>query len=1153
MYSKTWAGALIRMKAIDGGLSGEARGALGQQAPTASSPSPPSLPAHVCQARESASLHLSLPLTTPLQPFPSLTGSLFPPSHAFVYGQLGHLNGEHEYATYMRVHLMFPQLSPPPCVLAVGCSSRALQTTTPPPQTHTYREFASTFFLFLFLRTARLAMGGKQGGDGATRATFTPLPSAADAATTKADAWMDALWEIHCGAPLSGAVRYTDAIVETMWEVFQPLLNELDVYPLAIADVQPEMVTATTAATVPFTDLIVLRLIESAAPAMHGHRQRGGDHGDVEEDPQNETGNALTPVMRAALLEQPCIVLALVEFFTAVWLYQYEARKLGTPKDTKHGKRRNDDGGAQHTTCATVASTSSRAQALRRVYAAVNGHVRHATPFDHIGAAQLGRMLTIKGTAVRMSPARISCVCMSYRCGHCGVVKKQTTQDGVLTYPGPCASARCRGYKWTPLTDQAVCEEVQLLRLQEHTTFFDASSSLASPSGGSGVTQQHSGGGSRRMGSGGGMHVMIEVELRVPWLDTVTVGDCVCVCGILETRRGEGKQGGGMQQVCLRARAVRSLRSQGTSASSPSLSSIAALQRRQRDGALFSTTTGAGGYRNGPWRLAHEGGATTFAEETRTSVSLHVDDEGDAENELMRGTAAQLGGVRPETIAAAAAASAVTALPAGARVTFSTGLDTWSAEETGRFYEVARHPQWFARLTASVAPSIFGMEMVKQALLLAIVGGNREKNGGETRSSIHVLLVGDPGLGKSQLLRAACAVAPRSAFVCAHTSSSCGLTMTLTRDPVSGETTFEAGAVVHGDGGITCLDEIDKGVQEHKALLEVMEQETVSLAKAGMIFSMPVRTSILAAGNPIGGRLDVSKSLAANVNLSPALLSRFDIIACLCHPHGTSGKAQQALTDHVLQWHRRGPAGVNDGEGGGDGGGGGRGHGAGSLPLPLVQRFLLFCRSQCQPTLCREACDVLQAHYLAQRQHLPEPQYEFAHGATGSCAGAEAGRRSGTGNVSGPPPRAALGLEATVTPRYLQALIRVSEARAKLELRHVVTREDAEYAVWLLQSCLHSFNGLAASGSAAVGGAAGSTDAGEGRRPAKLNQRDAVLRRLKLAIVEENGGVNLFTEQAILDVCEAVGCRSAVTMLHQLNEHGFLLQKGSNRYCLRGC
>lgn len=972
-----------------------------------------------------------------------------------------------------------------------------------------------------------------------------------------ANAWMDALWELHCGCPLAGAVRYTDPIVESMWDVFQPLLSQLDVYPLSIPEATPASVNTSTAATVAFTDFIVLSLVDTTAAAStssaHGRRMHrpadGMDDVAGDEDGSGGLGNPLTPVMRTALLNQPKIVLALIEFFTAVWLYQYETRRA-----------------ASHTP-----------PALRRLYAAVSGDVRRATPFDHLGAAQLGRLLTIKGTIVRMSPTRISCLRMAYRCGHCGVVKEQATEDGVLTYPGPCASARCRGYKWAPLTEQAVCEEVQLLRLQEHTTFFDASPSPNSNgSGHSSNKSERGGSATSNNGNNGGMHVMIEVELRPPWLDTVTVGDCVCVCGILETRRGEGKQGGGMQQVCLRARAVHGLRNHGSSTSSGGGGCGAAvLQHRQRTaGSLFTNVIGGmgagGGGVDDPWRLTRNGsgglnGLLGNASEEEGKLAVEAEENPDGE-------AVQRRHVPPPR----GAAAFLTSLP-------GSGLDSWSAEETGRFYEMARHPQWFARLTGSVAPSIFGMELVKQAVLLAIVGGTRDKNGGETRSSIHLLLVGNPGLGKSQLLRAACAVAPRSAFVCAHTSSSCGLTMTLTRDPVSGETTFEAGAVVHGDGGITCLDEIDKGVQEHKALLEVMEQETVSLAKAGMIFSMPVHTSVLAAGNPIGGSFDVSKSLAANVNLSPALMSRFDIIACLRNPHGTSGKAQQALTDHVLLWHRRGAqnSSGDDGSGragddrasplsGGSSGRAGHRHAA-SLPLSLVRRFLLFCRSQCQPTLCAEASEVLQAHYLAQRQHLPEPQYGFPGGGRSggdACEGgdgrySESGRGSAfssnyTGGAGGINSGGAshtntpMGMEGTVTPRYLQALIRVSEARAKLELRHEVTREDAQYAVQLLQSCLHSFDGLAAPGSAAVGAAGGNTSEG-GKKSGKLNQRDAVLQQLKRMIVEDNGGSNLFTEQTILDVCEAVGCRNAPAMFRQLSEFGFLLQKGGSTYCLRGC
>ncbi|KAK7196413.1 DNA replication licensing factor MCM8 [Novymonas esmeraldas] len=902
-------------------------------------------------------------------------------------------------------------------------------------------------------------------------------------------AWMEALWELHCGVPLAGAVRYTDAIVETMWELFSPLLSGLDRHPLAAAEVMPESVTATTAATTPLTDLVALRLVEPGPASTAAQRHRNSSStagvGDDADSADGGVGTPLTPVMRAALLERPRIVLALLEFFVAVWLHQHTAQQ---PPPSSSA--------AAAAAAAAAAPAAQSPPLLRHVYAAVSGEARSAIPFDHIGAAQLGRLLAVRGTVVRMSPTRISCVRMSYRCGHCGVVVEVATEDGVLVYPGPCPSGRCRGLRWTPLTDVAVCEEVQLLRLQEYSSCFDTSSTSSPAASRCGGAEGGSQGGNG--GSGGGMHVMIEVELRPPWLDAVTVGDGVFVCGVLETRRSEGKKGGGMQQVCLRARGIRGLRSHGaaTMSSAPSSAGVRALHHLQRSG----------------------GGRVEEAEQ----------------DNVVSG-----GGPTAITAAAAAAAAATssstttttTAAAATAAAAAASSVECWSAEEAGRLYEVARHPHWFARLTASVAPSIFGMEEVKEALLLAIVGGNRDKNGGETRSSIHVLLVGDPGLGKSQLLRAACAVAPRSAFVCAHTSSSCGLTITLTRDPVSGETTFEAGAVVHGDGGITCLDEIDKGVQEHKALLEVMEQETVSLAKAGMIFSMPVRTSVLAAGNPIGGRFDTSKSLAANVNLSPALLSRFDIIACLRNPHGNSAKVQQALTDHVLQWHRRGTGGDGDGVGGGGGGAArrtGGGGGGGALPLALVQRFLIFCRAQCQPTLCRDACDVLRAHYLAQRRHVSEP-----HTHTASSAATVAG-----------------GLDTSaVTPRYLQALIRVSEARAKLELRDEVTREDAEYAVQLLQSCLHSFDGLTAAAAAAAGG----TSADSGKKATKLNQRDAVLQRLKLAIVEDNGGVNLFTEQAILDVCEAVGCRSASMMLRQLSEYGFLLQKSGSRYCLRGC
>ncbi|KEG14009.1 putative DNA replication licensing factor, putative,minichromosome maintenance protein-like protein [Trypanosoma grayi] len=637
-------------------------------------------------------------------------------------------------------------------------------------------------------------------------------------------------------------------------------------------------------------------------------------------------GDVLNQAMRNALVSQPYIVVPLLEFFRAVLSCQQQER--------------------EH---------QMGAVGSWRVVCSVVGDDTCATSFDTLGASMLGQLVTIRGTVVRMSPSRVTCVRMTFRCGACGVVVEAPTEDGVLVYPGQCRG-RCRGYRWSPLVEQGECEEVQVLKVQEQTDVYEGSA------------------------GGGSIHKMMAVELRGIWIDAAAVGEAVVVCGVLCAVRGEGRNGA-TQQIAVRAYSI--------------------------EGSRHDSARGA---------------------------LLSMD----------------------------------------------------SLEESGRFYEMARHPQWFARLCASFAPSIFGLQHVKEAIVLAVIGGTELKM--RTRSNIHLLMVGDPGLGKSQLLRAACGIAPRSAFVCAHTSSSCGLTLTLTRDPTSGETAFEAGAVVHGDGGITCIDEIDKGVTEHKALLEVMEQETVSMAKAGMVFSVPVRTAILAAGNPVGGRFDDTKPLTANLNLSPALLSRFDIVVCLRDPHA---ECTRSLSEHVLQLHRRHDADDPYHTGG---------NGSGTLPVDLLQRFVAFCRHHCHPSLREEASEVLKEHYLARRAET----------------------RDG---------------ELAITPRFLQALIRVAEARAKVELRHEVTSDDAKYAVELLRQCSGS---LCASNHMAP------------LRPAaakKVTQREMILNTLKAEVCRT--GVNALPHRIVLSACEQAGCRNANAMLHQLNEVGVILQLG-DKYQLRG-
>lgn len=205
----------------------------------------------------------------------------------------------------------------------------------------------------------------------------------------------------------------------------------------------------------------------------------------------------------------------------------------------------------------------------------------------------------------------------------------------------------------------------------------------------------------------------------------------------------------------------------------------------------------------------------------------------------------------------------------------------------------------FRLLVHSLCPTIYGHEILKAGLLLGLMGGTQNKNS-SVRCDIHILMVGDPGLGKSQMLQACCNIAARGVFVCGNTSTNSGLTVTMCRES-GGEYSLEAGALVLADQGCCCIDEFDKMSANHAALLEAMEQQTISIAKAGVVCSLPARTSILAAANPAGGHYNKAKTVSENLRLGAALLSRFDLVFILLDK--PDEHLDGLLSEHVLALH----------------------------------------------------------------------------------------------------------------------------------------------------------------------------------------------------------------------------------------------------------
>lgn len=325
-------------------------------------------------------------------------------------------------------------------------------------------------------------------------------------------------------------------------------------------------------------------------------------------------------------------------------------------------------------------------------------------------------------------------------------------------------------------------------------------------------------------------------------------------------------------------------------------------------------------------------------------------------------------------------------------------------EDNARIKELAKDPWIRNKITQSIAPSIYGHDAIKEAVALQLFGCEAIdlQDGTRIRGDTHVLLTGDPGVAKSQILKWAANVAPRGLYTSGMKATGAGLTAAAVRDEISGGWTLEAGALVIADGGLASIDEFEKmRPEDSSAILESLEQQTISVAKAGIVATLNTRTAVLAAANPKYGRFEKNITIAQQVPLDPVILSRFDLIFIMRDE--PRADQDRIMAHHILELHRAHTKVIKP-----------------PLGLDFLRKIIIYARQNINPKFDdKEAMKTIEDFFVdwrrvAERDESPLP----------------------------------------ITVRQLEAIVRLSKANARMRLSDHVTIEDANRAINLIKRSL---------------------------------------------------------------------------------------------------